>query len=70
MTSVSIDGVIGRPRRRQIRQLAKSSDHAELHKRSVEREILKVLNRAFGSLVLHEITAHQIEQHSAQARCL
>jgi hypothetical protein len=45
-------------------------DHAELHKRSVEREILKVLNRAFGSLVLHEITAHQIEQHSAQARCL
>jgi hypothetical protein len=24
-------------------------DHAELHKRSVEREILKVLNRAFGS---------------------
>ena len=29
-----------------------------------------VLNRAFGSLVLHEITAHQIEQHSAQARCL
>ena len=40
------------------------SDHAELHKRSVERdrEILKVLNRAFGSLILHEITAHLIEQ--------
>jgi integrase len=39
-------------------------DHAELHKRSVERdrEILKVLNRAFGSLILHEITAHRIEQ--------
>jgi hypothetical protein len=45
-------------------------DHAELHKRSVEREILKMLNRAFGSLVLHEITAQQIEQQSAQARCL
>jgi integrase len=39
-------------------------DHAELHKRSVsrDREILKVLNRAFGSLILHEITAHRIEQ--------
>ena len=39
-------------------------DHAELHKRSVDRdrEILKVLNRSFGSLILHEITAHRIEQ--------
>lgn len=39
-------------------------DHAELHKRSVtrDREILKVLNRAFGSLILHEITAHRVEQ--------
>jgi hypothetical protein len=27
-----------------------------------DREILKALNRAFGSLVLHEITAHRIEQ--------
>ena len=40
-------------------------DYAELHKKSVERdrEILKVLNRAFGSLILHEITAHRIEQY-------
>lgn len=40
------------------------TDHAELHKRSVDRdrEILKVLNRAFGSLILHEITSHRIEQ--------
>jgi hypothetical protein len=39
-------------------------DHAELHKRSVDRdrEILKVLKRAFGSLILHEITAHRVEQ--------
>jgi integrase len=39
-------------------------DYAEQHKRSVDRdrEILKVLNRAFGSLILHEITAHRIEQ--------
>ncbi len=39
-------------------------DHAELHKKSVtrDREILKVLGRAFGSLILHEITAHRIEQ--------
>ena len=39
-------------------------DCAEQHKRSVDRdrEILKVLNRAFGSLILHEITAHRIEQ--------
>jgi integrase len=40
------------------------SDHAELHKRSVDRdrEIIKVLNRSFGSLILHELTAHRIEQ--------
>lgn len=40
------------------------TDHAELHKRSVDRdrEILKVLNRSFGSLILHEITTHRIEQ--------
>ena len=40
-------------------------DYAELHKKSVERdrEILKVLNHAFGSLILHEITAHRIEQY-------
>ena len=39
-------------------------DHADLHKRSADRdrEILKVLNRSFGSLILHEITAHRIEQ--------
>lgn len=39
-------------------------DHAELHKRSVDRdrEIIAVLNRWFGSLLLHEITAHRIEQ--------
>ena len=38
-------------------------DHAELHKGSVERdrEILQVLNRFFGSVILHEITAHRIE---------
>lgn len=40
------------------------ADCAEQHKRSVDRdrEILKVLNRAFGSLILHEITARRIEQ--------
>ena len=39
-------------------------DHAELHKRSVarDREIIKTLNRFFGTLVLHEITRHRIEQ--------
>ena len=40
-------------------------DHADLHKKSADRdrEILKTLNRAFGSLILHEITAHRIEQY-------
>jgi len=39
-------------------------DHAELHKRSVERdrETVLVLNRFFGSVILHELTAHRIEQ--------
>ena len=39
-------------------------DHATVNKRSVERDeqILLTLNRAFGSLILHEITAHRIEQ--------
>ena len=39
-------------------------DHAEIHKRSVrrDREIIKTLNRFFGSLVLHEVTRHRIEQ--------
>ena len=39
-------------------------DHADLHKRTADRdrEILKTLKRAFGALVLHEITAHRIEQ--------
>jgi integrase len=43
-------------------------DHADLHKRSAkrDREILKVLNRAFGSLILHEITAHRIEQYKRE----
>jgi integrase len=30
--------------------------------RTGQREIVNVLNRAFGSLILHEITAHRIEQ--------
>ena len=40
------------------------TDHAELHKRSVDRdrEIIAVLNRSFGSVILHELTAHRIEQ--------
>ena len=39
-------------------------DHSTLHKRSAQRdqEILKVLNRFFGSLILHEITTHRVEQ--------
>ena len=39
-------------------------DHAEVHKRSVvrDREIIGVLNRVFGSTLLHEITRHRIEQ--------
>ena len=38
--------------------------YAEAHKKSVsrDREILKVLNRAFGGLILHEITTLRIEQ--------
>lgn len=39
--------------------------HAELHKRDDgdrDREIIAVLNRAFGSLILHELTAMRIEQ--------
>jgi len=36
-------------------------DHAELHKRSVnrDREILTTLNRFFGQAILHEITPHR-----------
>ena len=43
-------------------------DHAELHKRSVDRdrEIIKVLNRALGGLILHEVTAHRIEQFNRE----
>ncbi|MCA1562185.1 MAG: site-specific integrase [Acidobacteria bacterium] len=39
-------------------------DHADLHKRSADRdrEILKTLNRAFGSVILHELTPHRIQQ--------
>jgi integrase len=39
-------------------------DHADLQKRSAtrDREILKTLNRFFGSAILHEITPHRIEQ--------
>jgi integrase len=40
------------------------TDHAEVNKRSVDRdrESVKVLNRYFGDVLLHEITAHRIEQ--------
>ncbi|HEU4891467.1 MAG TPA: hypothetical protein VFT47_07940 [Vicinamibacterales bacterium] len=36
-------------------------DHADLHKKSAkrDREILKTLNRFFGSTILHEITSHR-----------
>jgi integrase len=39
-------------------------DHADLHKKSAkrDREILKTLNRFFGSAIIHEITSHRIEQ--------
>jgi hypothetical protein len=39
-------------------------NHSALHKRSVERDryTVKVLNRAFGSALLHEITTLRIEQ--------
>jgi hypothetical protein len=44
-----------------FRQFAETylKDHADLHKRSADRdrEVIKTLNKAFGSLVLHEITA-------------
>jgi len=45
-------------------------DYAEPHKRSVERdrEIFQVLNRAFGSLILHEVTAHRIQQFQRERR--
>ena len=53
-----------------FREFAKTylRDHAELHKRSVgrDREIIKVLNRSFGPLMLHEITVHRIEQFKRQ----
>jgi len=40
------------------------SDYAIPNKRSAGRdeEIVKVLNRAFGAVLLHEVTAHRIEQ--------
>ncbi len=63
-----LDGRHGIRRQADItfRQFAETylRDHAELHKRSAQRdrEILQVLNRFFGSLILHEITAHRIEQ--------
>ena len=43
-------------------------DHAELHKRSVDRdrEIIRHLNQAFGGVVLHEITRHRIEQYKRE----
>ncbi len=39
-------------------------DHARINKRRPERDeyIIRVLNRTFGPLILHEITAHRIEQ--------
>src|SRR5688572_27690097 len=39
-------------------------DHSDLHKRSAERDryIVNILNRWFGPMLLHEITAHRIEQ--------
>jgi integrase len=63
-----LDGKHGIRRQPDItfRQFAETylRDHADLHKRSADRdrEILKTLNRAFGSLILHEITSHRIEQ--------
>ena len=44
------------------------TDHAELNKRSVDRdrEVLKAANRAFGSVLLHEITSHRIEQYKRE----
>ncbi len=41
------------------------TDHAELHKRDKgqrDLEIIGRLNQTFGPLILHEITAHRIEQ--------
>ena len=39
-------------------------DYADVEKRSADRyrEILKSLNRAFGSVLLHELTEHRIQQ--------
>ena len=49
-----------------FRQFAETymQDHAELNKRRPERDrwIIKTLNRFFGSVLLHEVTAHRIEQ--------
>lgn len=50
-----------------FREFAKTylSDHAELHKRDKgqrDREIIDRLNSTFGSLILHEITPHRLEQ--------
>ena len=53
-----------------FREFAKTylRDHAEIHKRSVDRdrEIIKVLNRVFGGLLLHEITRHRMEQYKRE----
>jgi hypothetical protein len=42
-------------------------DHAKLNMRSGARDeyAINALNRTFGPLILHEITAHRIEQSSA-----
>lgn len=43
-------------------------NHAELHKKSVDRdrEIIANLNRAFGSIVLHELAPMRIEQYKRE----
>jgi hypothetical protein len=41
-----------------------------LNERSAERGTytLKVLNRFFGSIILHEVTAHRVEQFTHRRR--
>ena len=63
-----LDGRHGIRRQPDItfRQFAETylRDHADVHKRTAcrDRYILKVLDPFFGALLLHEVTAHRIEQ--------
>lgn len=51
---------------RELKELAKTLDASQADKTLSsdrrDREIVKVLNRHFGPVLLHELSAHRIEQ--------